>query len=212
MKHDVSRVVALRRACVQHIMQRDTQTVLKLSERLLSLATEFQTFKGARDGAVFSCWAQLQTRRDPPLLRRMHDCIEHFDATHHWAMLPFFMASTAEIMGRYDDVDGAAALLNRAAELVRLTGEEWSEAEIIRLQACFGARNADHAISLLQASLKKARQQHARLWELRTATTPANVWLEQGNRKQRHAKCFLQSMPGLARVWMHPTLSPRRDC
>ena len=103
LNHDVSQIVALRRACVQHIMQRDTQTVLKLSERLLGLATEFETFKGARDGAIFNCWAQLQMRRDPVLLERMRDCIEQFDATQYWALLPFFMTSAAEIMGKYGD-------------------------------------------------------------------------------------------------------------
>jgi predicted ATPase len=64
-----------------------------------------------------------------------------------------------------------------------LTGEEWSEAEIVRLQACFGARDFDHRVLLLRASLDKARQQHAKLWELRTATSLADLYLEQGDRK-----------------------------
>src|SRR5207237_600909 len=101
LNHAVSRIVALRRACVQHIMQRDTQTVLTLSERLLALAGEFETFKGARDGTVFNCWAKLQTRRDAALLERMQGCIQQFDTTGHWAMLPFFMASAAEVMGNH---------------------------------------------------------------------------------------------------------------
>jgi class 3 adenylate cyclase len=182
LNHHVSRIVALRRACVQRIMIRDTRTVLELSERLLGLATEFQTYKGARDGAVFHCWAMLQTRRDPALLQRMCGCIEQFDATQHWAMLPFFMASTAELMGKYGDVESATALLGRAAELVQMTGERWSEPEIIRLQACLGTHDPDHSIHLLQTSLRKAAQQHAKLWELRTATSLAALWLGQGNR------------------------------
>src|SRR4029078_2151614 len=40
LNHEVSQIVALRRACVQHMMRRDTKTVLRLSERLLGLATE----------------------------------------------------------------------------------------------------------------------------------------------------------------------------
>jgi predicted ATPase len=175
--------VALRRACVQHIMQRDTQTVLELSERLLGLAAEFETFKGARDGAIFNCWAQLQMRRDPVLMERMRDCIEQFDATQHWALLPFFMTAAAEIMGMYGDPAGATALLNRAAELVESTGERWCESEVIRLQAQFSARDADHALHMLTASLNLARQQGAKLWELRAATSVANVFLERGNRQ-----------------------------
>jgi predicted ATPase len=51
------------------------------------------------------------------------------------------------------------------------------------LQACFCARDFDHRVSLLRTSLDKARQQNAKLWELRSATSLARIWLEQGNRK-----------------------------
>jgi hypothetical protein len=125
----------------------------------------------------------LQTRRDPVLLERMRDCIEQFDATKYWALLPFFMTSAAEVTARHGDLEGAAALVNRAAELVHLTGEQWSESEVIRLQACFCARDSDHRVSLLRTSLDKARQQNAKLWELRAATSLASVWLEQGDQE-----------------------------
>lgn len=181
LNHEVSQLVALRRACVQHIMQRDTQTVLQLSERLLALATQYETFKGARDGTIFNCWARLQTRRDPILLERMRECIDHFEATHHFAMLPFFMTSAAEIMGAFGDTGGAAAMVARAAELVQLTGEQWSEPEVTRLQASFSARNPEHSLSLLHSSLDQARRQGAKLWELRSAVSLASVRLDQGD-------------------------------
>jgi predicted ATPase len=180
LNHVISLILALRRACVQHMMRRDTQTVLRLSERLLGLANEFETFKGVRDGAIFYSWAQLQTRQDARLLERMQACIEHFDTSRHWAMLPFFMASAADVQQKCGDVSGAVALLDRATELVRLTGEQWSEPEILRLQACV-ARDSDEIITLLHASLRKARQQRAKLWELRAATSLAKFWLERSN-------------------------------
>jgi len=183
LDHEVSQIVALRRACVQHIMKRDTETVLKLSERLLGLTTRFETFKGVRDGTIFHCWAQLQDRRDPILLERMRHSIEQFDTTQYWALLPFFMTSAAELMARHDNLEGAAALVNRAAELVQLTEEQWAESEVIRLQACFCARDPDEKISLLHSSLNKARQQNAKLWELRSATSLAEVWLERKDQK-----------------------------
>ena len=183
LNHEVSQIVALRRACVQHMMQRDTQTVLKLSDRLLALATKFETFKGARDGTIFNCWAKLQARHDPVLLTRMRDCIEQFDATEYWALLPFFMASAAEVMAKYGDLEGAVTLVKRAAELVGLTGEQWPQSEIMRLQACFCAQDFDQRVCLLRAGLDKARQQNAKLWELRCAASLASVWLEQRDRK-----------------------------
>jgi len=183
LDHEVSQIVALRRSCVQHIMRRDTQTVLTLSERLLELATRFETFKGVRDGTIFNCWAELQYRRDPILLERMRHSIEHFDTTQYWALLPFFMTFAAELMARHDNLEGAAALVNRAAELVQLTEEQWSEPEIVRLQACYCTRDPDEKVSLLRSSLNKARQQNAKLWELRSATNLAEVWLERDDQK-----------------------------
>ena len=211
LNHQVSQIVALRRACVQHIMQRDTQTVLKLSERLLGLATEYETFKGARDGTIFNCWAQLQTRRDPVLLERMRDCIEQFDATEYWALLPFFMTSAAEVTARHGDLEGAAALVNRAAELVHLTGEQWSESEVIRLQAYFCARDSDHRVSLLRTSLDKARQQNAKLW----SCGPQRAWPMSGLSraiKRWRAKTSRPCSRGLLRDSTLPTSSPRGRC
>jgi predicted ATPase len=70
-------------------------------------------------------------------------------------------------------------LLDRAAKLVEFGGEQWCEAEIIRLRARFGARDPDDAARLLQASLAKAQEQDAKLWELRTATSLAELWRNQ---------------------------------
>jgi predicted ATPase len=71
-------------------------------------------------------------------------------------------------------------VLDRAAELAALTGEDWYTPEIKRLQARFAARDADDAGGLLQASLLLAREQGAKLWELRTATDLARQWATAG--------------------------------
>jgi class 3 adenylate cyclase len=181
LNHVVSLILGLRRACVQRMMQRDPRGVLEFASRLLAVTTEYETFKGARDGIIFQGWARFQMERDVGLLAGMEDCLTHFDATKHWALLPFFMASTAELRGMAGDVAGAAKLLERAAELVGITGEQWSEAEITRLRARFNARNRDEAFALLYAGLEKARSQSAKLWELRTAISLAEMWRDRGD-------------------------------
>ena len=180
INHVVSLVLGLRRACVQRMMQRDPQGVFDFANRLFKITSEYETFKGARDGAIFYNWARLHTHHDPALLDDIQKRLEHFDATKHWAMLPYFMAATAELMGNGGDTVGAATLLQRAAELARTTGEQWCSAEIMRLQARFGTRDPEEAVRLLQASLAKAKAQGAKLWELRTATSLAEMWCKQG--------------------------------
>jgi hypothetical protein len=66
LKHPVSLTLGLRRACVQRMIQRDIPGVIALSERLLKVSTEYETFKGSREGTIFHCWAQLHLRWDTP--------------------------------------------------------------------------------------------------------------------------------------------------
>ena len=174
--HTVSLILALRRACVRGMMQRDTRDVRRLSARLLGLVEQHETFIGTREGAVFHGWACLQDGWDAALLERARTSLEQLDSATHWVMLPFFMASIAEVMGARGDRDGAASLLDRAAELVDRADERWCEPEIVRLRARYGARDAEEAAALLEAGLAQARDQGARLWELRIATDLAALW------------------------------------
>jgi len=187
LNHQVSLILGLRRACVQRIMQRDDEGVRDLADRIFSITSEYETFKGARDGVIFHCWGQFHANRDPALLDKMQATIEHFDTTKHWAMLPFFMASAAELRGQVGDRARAAALIDRAFELVENTGENWCAAEITRLRALFSARDEDEKLALLQASLAMAASQGAMLWQLRTATSLAELFRHQGNSDRAHA-------------------------
>jgi class 3 adenylate cyclase len=186
LNHPISLILGLRRACVQRMMQKDTQGVIELSARLLAVNTNYETFLGTREGAIFDGWARLHTHQDARLLEHMQTCLEELDTKRFWAMLPFFLTSVAELKGKYGDPRGAVALLDRAAELSELTDERWCEAEILRMRACVGARDADEAASLLQTSLGVARNQRAKLWELRTAVSLAKLWREQGRHAVAH--------------------------
>ena len=186
LNHPISHILGLRRACVQRMMQKDTQGVIELSARLLAVNANYETFLGTREGAIFDGWARLHTRQDAALLQHMQTCLEELDAKQFWAMLPFFLTSVAELKGEHGDLSGAVALLDRAVELAELTDERWCEAEILRVRACFGAGDANEAANLLQTSLGVARNQGAKLWELRTAVSLAKLWREQGRHAAAH--------------------------
>jgi hypothetical protein len=179
--HAVSLIFGLRRACLQCLLARDRHTVMELSQRLVAMSREYETFKGRIDGAIFLSWGQLQSGWDGSVLEQLLKSIEQLDAARNWIFLPFFMASAAEILGHHGDKARATALLGRAAELVRLTGEHWCEAEIIRLQAILNAGAKAEAAQGLETALAKAGEQGAKLWELRCATSLASLWGGEGN-------------------------------
>jgi predicted ATPase len=163
-------------------MLRSTRDVADLSARLLASNDEHETFVGTREGTIFRGWAQLQGHRDAELFKAVQSAIEQLDARRHWVLLPFFMASIAEAVGGNGDHPAAVTLLDRAAQLVCRTGERWCEPEIMRLKARFGAKDAEEASALLHASLAQAREQGAKLWELRTARDLAEILDDQGKR------------------------------
>ena len=65
---------------------------------------------------------------------------------------------------------------------MRLTGERWCEAEILRLQARLMTDEADRPIERLQQALELASAQGARLWELRIARDLATRLIAAGDR------------------------------
>ena len=178
LNHPISLVLGLRRACVQGMLERNTDRVSELSERLIAVRSSYETFKGNREGAIFHGWAQLRSRPDLAAFERMEESLRQLDSGKNWALLPFFLGCAAELRGGYGYAPAAVALLDRATELVGITGERWCEAEIMRLRARFCG--SEQAVPLLEASLATAREQGAKLWELRTATTLAGVWRDQG--------------------------------
>ena len=181
LNHPVSLNLQLRRACFQSMLRRDVRGVIEFAGELAALRARYETYKGGWEGAYFQDWAQVWTRSDPTRFDQVQTFLQHCDRTNIWAFLPFYMASAAELSGRNGDVATAAALLERADELVNTTGGCWCEAEITRLRASFCTRNSEEAATLLRASLVQARQQGAKLWELRTAIDLADVLRDEGS-------------------------------
>jgi len=179
LDHPISLILGLRRACLQAMVERNVERVAQLADRLLEVVSAYETFKGGLEGAIFHDWATLQRRPDQAAKERIQDSLHKFDSVGNWALLPFHMASAAQLFGKHGDLATAMSLLQRAAELVGVTGERWCEPEILRLQGRLGDR--DTADAVLRQSLARAKEQGARLWELRTATSLAELWREHGN-------------------------------
>lgn len=179
LNHAISLNLGLRRACVQGILQRDTQRVAELSGQLAALRAAYETYKGSWEGTLFNDWAQLQNRRQPELVDRMLAVVRQLDTSRNWALLPLYLTCLAELTGQYGDIATAGALLERATEIGTATQSRWCEAEIMRLKALFCAQDARDAATLLQASLAVARQQGAKLWELRSAINLAELLRDQ---------------------------------
>jgi hypothetical protein len=113
-----------------------------------------------------------------------------WDASGGKTWSPYAKAVLAEGMAMLGDIDGALQLIDEQIAQVERPGweERHSYAEILRLKGWMLSVKGDlkRAERNYLASLDWARQQKAKSWELRTATSLARLWQSQAKRKQAY--------------------------
>ena len=98
--------------------------------------------------------------------------------------MPFFLgllARACEIAGRIEE---AMSQLDDALQIVDRTGARWFAAELNKLKGQLLLRqgHSEPAETLYRKALGTAREQEAKLWELRAAVSLARLWRDQGRR------------------------------
>ena len=93
------------------------------------------------------------------------------------------MAAASEIAGQINE---AVTLLDDALQIVERTGERWVEAELNRHKGQLLLRqgNTEAAEELYRKTLSVAREQEAKLWELRAVSSLARLRRDQGRRAE----------------------------
>jgi predicted ATPase len=88
-------------------------------------------------------------------------------------------------LGRFDE---AWRCIGEATTAIETTGERWYEAEVLRVAGEIAMmspeRDTAKAEMFFDRALAVARQQQARSWELRAATSMAKLWRDQGQQDQ----------------------------
>jgi len=98
-------------------------------------------------------------------------------------LIDALLAGACEIAGQIDE---ALTLLDDALQIVERTGERWLAAELYRHKGelLLRQRQADAAEDLYCKALSIAREQEAKLWELRAAASLARLRRDQGRRAE----------------------------
>jgi predicted ATPase len=103
-----------------------------------------------------------------------------------YTRIPYVRACLAEALALQGDLEAALHLLDESLRQIERPG--WQErvhlAEVLRLKGWVLMRRGkiEEAERQLHASIDWARQQHAKSWELRSATTLAELLAERGKR------------------------------
>jgi predicted ATPase len=139
-------------------------------------------------GTMFRGWVMVKNGDVAKGVSLLHSGSTAYRATGAQAWVPYYIALLAgahEIAGQIDE---ALARLDDALRIVETTGERWFEAEIYRQKGRLLLRqgDAEPVEKLFRKALSIAREQEAKLWELRAAASLARLWRDQGRPAKAH--------------------------
>jgi predicted ATPase len=183
LSHPISLAFALSVSCRLHFVLEDPRTVRHRADELIALTTEqgFAFFLAM--GTAYRGWTLVEAgeaEAGTDLLRRG---IAGFQASGAAWTLPFYLAQLATAHAKTGRPEDALGQLAEALALTERSGVRWFEAELHRrrgellLTAHPGAEA--EAEAAFRHAIAIARQQEAKLWELRSAISLAQLWRGQ---------------------------------
>ena len=154
------------------------------ADGLVAVATD-QGFPFYRaTGAIFRGWVKAKNADVTEGLSLLRAGSSAYCATGATAWMPLYIALLAGACEIAGQIEEGAARLDQALQLVERTGERWFAAELDRQRGRLLLRQGhpEAAEELYRKALGIAREQEAKLWELRAAASLARLWRDQGRR------------------------------
>ena len=156
-----------------------TQIVLQHAEELIAL----ELFP-APHGQYFRDWCLSELGQVQEGTAPLTEALSDFRAKGLLRSVPFYLMLLAEVLEHKRHRASALEQLEEALHLLEKTQERWCEAELCRrkgeLLRLEG--NLEAAERCFGKALSVARQQSAKIWELRASTSLARLWRDQGKR------------------------------
>ena len=164
----------------------DYTTLNEWTDQLVTVAAERGFRSWSAMTRIYRGWVTVKNgdvTEGMSLLRRGLDA---FCATGTKVLIPYYtalLAAACEIAGQDEE---AVTLLDDALRMVDGTGEGWFAAELYRQKGQLLRRkgHAAAAEELYCKALSIARDQEAKLWELRAAASLARLWRDHGRRPE----------------------------
>src|SRR3954451_4665100 len=164
----------------------DDAALAEVADQLIAVSAE-QGFPFWRAwGTVYRGWARVKNGDVAEGISLLRSGSSAYYATGAKAFMPHhidLLARACEIAGQIEE---AVSLLDNALQIVERTGERWFAAELNRRKGQLLLRQGhpEAAEELYRKALSIAREQEAKLWELRTAVSLARLRHDQGRRAE----------------------------
>ncbi len=173
------------------LFRRDFHIVLRDAETVSALAREHGLSGFALRADCLGRWARVFVDGKDEDIDQFADSIDAMQTSGARSRVPIHLATLAEALAAGGRIEEARTTIAEALELTERTDERWSEAELHRLEGQIllvrdGLDAGGEAETCFRRSLDIAHEQSAKSWELRTATSLARLWAEQGRRSEAH--------------------------
>jgi class 3 adenylate cyclase/predicted ATPase len=162
---------------------------LALEERvneLVPVAAEhgFSLYSAA--GTILRGWVMVKNGDVTEGMALLRSGSAAYRAAGQEAWMPFFVALQAAACEMAGQIEEGLTLLEEAFQVVERTGERWLEAELQRHKGQLLVRQGQTEVAeeLYCKACSVAREQEARLWELRAAVSLARLCRDQGRRAE----------------------------
>jgi predicted ATPase len=178
---------ALLFATLVRLLRREAKTARELAERAFRFNTERGRVLQAAISDTMLGSILVTEEHDRSGLTHIRKGIAGSRATGAGLLQPWFLALLATAHGHFGEHAAGLAALAEAESRISQSSERWPEAEIYRRKGelMLSMEGADvTAERCFRRSIEVAREQQAKLPELRAATSLARLWRDQGKRTE----------------------------
>jgi predicted ATPase len=137
-------------------------------------------------GRIFRGWLRIKSGDAIEGVALLRDGIGAYRASGQQAWMPNYIALLAKACEITGQIEEALTLLDKASQIIQSTGERWFEAELYRHKGelLLWQGHGDAVEEHYRKALSIAREQEAKLWELRAAVSLARLRRDQSRRAE----------------------------
>jgi predicted ATPase len=164
------------------LLIRDDAALKEQAEQLIALAAEQGFPYWSAQGTIYSGWIKVKSADVEEGISLLDSGSSAFRATGAQLFVPHYLALLAAAYEIAGQIEQGLLLLDEALQIVDRTAEHWFTTELYRHKGQLLLRqgHVQTAEELYRKALGIAREQEAKLWELRAAMSLARLRRDQG--------------------------------
>jgi predicted ATPase len=182
-----------------YLLRRDGRTAQARAEAAIALVSEhgFSPLWGAH-GTLVRGWALAEHGQAEEGTAHMHHALDVLQTLGFHLRRPYNLGLLAEALGKAGRAQEGLGVLAEALATGRRTGGRWYDAELHRLQGELTSQQSESGVPSRQAepeaeacflkAIETARQQGAKLFELRAVMSLGHLRMRQGRQVEARSK------------------------